>query len=362
MALAAAGCEGPRGDAGTAGGDGNQGPAGPAGPGGPAGPPGSGICTEFQLPGETFFPEGIALAGNGDLFVGSLTSGDIVAFEAAGDNPERAVFLDLGDDDIAGGVVGLLLVEDADERTFVACDSDVSNPKASTVVRIDVSDLSQPTPVLTSHALEPSVADGNVFCNDIAVDSAGSLYATDSFGGQILIIPDDAEDEAAATLWKADPALAGTARNPFGANGIVVLSDGTDEFVFVVNYALGTLHRIAIDPADGSAGDLVPVALTNGAGDTVTLSGPDGIKAFDDDNLIVVENGANKLSKITLGDAFGATPTGKITVLSSRLDVPTTVAIDGDSALVVEGQLDHLLNPSLGSAALPFCVSRVQVY
>jgi hypothetical protein len=239
---------------------------------------------------------------------------------------------------------------------------DLTNAKASSVVRIDVTDLAGPTPVLTSHPLAPSVADGSVLCNDIAVDSAGNLYATDSFGGQIQQILAGAADTTPATVWKADPALVGSESNPFGANGIAVLGDSGNEFVFVVNFALGTLHRIAIAADDGSAGDLVPVALTNSAGDTVTLAGPDGMKVIDDETLLVVENGANKLSKITLSDALGDSPTGKITVLSSRLDVPTTVAIDGDSALVVEGQLDHLLNPALGSAALPFCVSRVQIY
>jgi sugar lactone lactonase YvrE len=284
-----------------------------------------------------------------------------VYFEA---DSARAEFLDLAADDIAGGAVGILLVEEAAERTLAVCDSDPGNPKASSVVRIDVSDLAQPTPVLTTHALAPSVADGNVFCNDIAADAGGNLYATDSFGGQIMQILAGAADETAATLWKADPALAGNATNPFGANGIVVHGDGTNEFVFVVNFSLGTLHRIAIDPTDGSAGDLVAVALTNGQDEAVTLAGPDGLKVLDADTLLVVENGANSLTKITLSDAFGATPTGKTTVLSSRLDVPTTVAIgdQGESALVVEGQLDHLFDMTTGSPALPFCVSRVQVY
>jgi sugar lactone lactonase YvrE len=367
LALAAAGCEGPEGEAGNAGNNGDQGPAGPSGPagpqgpGGPAGAPGTGVCTEFQLPGEAFFPEGIALAEDGDVFVGSIPTGEIVAFDVDGDDPDHALFLDLEDTVIAGGAIGMLMVEGAG-RTLHVCDSvpDATNAKASRVVKIDVTDLDAPA-LETSHALVPSVEGGNVFCNDIATDAAGNLYATDSFGGQVQQILANAAADSPATVWKADPALQGSGQSPFGANGITVLTDGAAEFVFVVNSALGTLNRIAINP-DGTAGDVVTVALTNGTNQAVTLAGADGLKAIDNSTLLVVENQIRSVTKIVLTDAFGDAPAGKTTVLSSRLDVPTTLAIDGTSALVVESQLDHLLDSTQGAPQLPFCVSRVQIY
>jgi hypothetical protein len=369
MVLAAAGCSGDTGPAGDPGQDGDLGPVGPGGPigpGGPAGPegpPGAGICTEFQLPGESFFPEGIALAENGDVFVGSLTTGDIVVFDTGSADPDHAQFLALPDgQELKGGAVGMLLIEEGATRTLYVCDSipDPTMAQESQVVAIDVSDVGDPT-VVATYPLSKAAAADPVLCNDLAVDSDGNLFATDSLGGQILRVPAGAPSGDQAAQFSADAVLAGNATNPFGANGIVTLNDGTNDFVLVVNLSLGTLHRIAIN-ADGTAGATVPVALTNSAGETVTLTGPDGFKAIDNDTLIVVENGANSLTKVDLTDIFGAAPTGKTTVLSSRLDVPTTVAIDGTSALVVEGQLDHLLNPAIGDPSLPFCVSRVQIY
>jgi hypothetical protein len=269
--------------------------------------------------------------------------------------------LNLGVDAIAAGTIGMLLVEDADSRTLVACDS-IPNPadaKISRVVQIDVTDVANPA-VLSTNPLQAIDVDANVFCNDVAVDSAGNLYATDSFGGQVQRIA-AGEVDTDATPWFTDALLEGNVDNPFGANGIVVLGDGTNEFVFVVNFAEGTLNRIAIN-ADGTAGEIVTLALTNSLGEAVVLRGPDGLKAIDGSTLLVVENAGNSLTRIDLDDAFGAAPTGKTTVMSSRLDVPTTVAIDGSSALVVEGQLDHLLDPTIGPAALPFRVVRVQLY
>jgi sugar lactone lactonase YvrE len=365
MVLASAGCEGeegPEGQSGGSGPPGPQGPTGPAGPGGPAGPPGSGVCIDFQLPGEAFFPEGIALSSDGDVYVGSLTNGDLVVFPA---DDDHAQILNVPDDTVANGAVGLLLVQRDAQEILLACDSlpDTVNGKQSKVVAIDVTDNAAPD-VLGSHPLTAAAADATVFCNDLAEDSAGNLYVTDSLGGQVLRVPATVELGSGdpAALWSDDEVFAGAdAMNPFGANGIEVLGDGTNDFVFVVNFSKGTLLRVALN-ADGTPGAIVDVPLTNSAGDTVALRGPDGLKQFDNDTLIVVENGGNSLTKIDLSDPFGAAPVGKTTVLSSRLDVPTTVAIDGDSAVVVEGQLDHLLGVDPSAPSLPFCASRVQIY
>lgn len=369
LALAAAGCtgddgtDGAPGNAGAPGQDGADGPAGPAGPEGPQGPPGPGLLCSFQLPGDSFFPEGIALNGEtSDIYVGSLSSGDIARIP---DGTARAELLPLADDDLKNGAVGM--ITNAAGDTLFVCDAlpDPANATDGAVVAIDISDPANAA-VASTHAL-PTATDSTIFCNDIALDAAGNLYVTDSLGGQILTVSVDdiGTDGDAAVFLAADPKLTGPdADSPFGANGIATLADGDgNEFLFVVNYSNGTLHRVAIN-ADGTAGALVDVALSNDAGD-VTLQGADGLKVFDAaaGELVVVENAANSLSKIALDDAFGAAPTGKVTKISTRLDVPTTFAMDGDTAIVVEGQLDHLLDPvNAGPPSLPFCLANVEVY
>ncbi|WP_428262690.1 SMP-30/gluconolactonase/LRE family protein [Haliangium sp.] len=361
LALAAVGCAGEDGDIGAQGPDGPGGPTGPqgpAGPQGPEGPQGPGSTDEFQLPGANFFPEGIALADNGDLFVGSLSTGEIAVFPA---NSNHAQSLGLADADIAGGAVGMYITDDGTTRTLWACDGNAVTPAAAAVVAIDITDLANVSVTSTHKLIKADPAD-NVICNDLAVDSNGNVYLTDSLGGHIQRVPANAAADSDAEIWKSDAALQGAdpVDNPFGANGIVVLDDGSsNEFVFVVNFSTGTLNRIPIN-SDGTAGDLVEVAVTDQADQAVTLSGPDGLKVWDADTLIVVENTAGRLTKLSLGDAFGTTPTAKTTFLSTRLDAPTTFAIDGDSALVVEGQLDDLQGGT--PAELPFRVVRVQIY
>ena len=246
MVLASAGCDG---DAGASGQNGNPGPAGPQGPTGPQGPggapgaPGASACIDFQLPGEDFFPEGIALADDGDVYVGSLSTGAVVVFP--GDS-KRAEFLSVPDDTFANGAVGLLLVQRGAQEILLACDSlpDTVNGKVSQVVAIDVTDNASP--------------DVPVFCNDLAEDSDGNLYITDSLGGQILRIPTGVElgNNIPAGLWSDDAVFAALdANNPFGANGIEVLGAGANQFVFVVNFSKGTLLRAAIG-ADSAGDDL----------------------------------------------------------------------------------------------------------
>lgn len=360
LALAAAGCDGDQGPAGTDGSNGPQGPQGPEGPEGPEGPQGPGAFNEFHLPGVDFFPEGIALADNGDIFVGSITKGEIVVFPS---DSARAQSLSLPEEAFANGAVGLLLVEDDTSRTLYACDGvpDTLGGPDSRIVVIDVTDIDNAS-VIDTHDVTKGDPNDPGFCNDLAVDAAGNIYATDSFGGQIARVPADAEAGAAAERWKfGEPALEGN-ENPFGANGIVVHADGDgNEFVFVVNLAKGSLHRVAINE-DGSAGDLVDIEVTDLSDPEtpIELDGPDGMKVLDDGTLVVVENSGGNLVKIDLEDAFGEAPKGVRTPLSTRLDAPTTVAIDGDSALVVEGQLDDLGGGT--QPEIPFRVVRVQLF
>ena len=348
-ALAAIGCTG---DPGATGAGGDIGPTGPEGPAGPQGPAGaSGLPLVIQLPGTGFFPEGIAQDVAGNFYVGSATTGQVIKASLAGTELRAGAFVA---GELAGAAIGMVVDEDL--GALWVCDSNPVNPTASALVAFDTGDGSK----VATHTI-PTTA--SVFCNDAALDDSNNVYFTDSFGGRVLRIPEaDRLTDNSAADWKVDAALAGIDANaPFGANGIVHLGG----FIYVLNYAKGTLSQITIN-GDGTAGELKDVALSDGTA-AYTIAGGDGMKVLDADSLIVVENLGNRLIQIDLADVAN-TPTGTVTTLATRLDVPTTVALDlgtpgEESAFVVESQFDHLFTPDVaGPPALPFGVVQVHLF
>ena len=177
---------------------------------------------------------------------------------------------------------------------------------------------------------------GGGFCNDIAIDADGNVYATDSFAPRILTLPAGGD---ALEIWLEDERFGGKG---FNLNGIEV--DGDD--LYTVKSNTGQLFQIPIGK-DGSAGKAVEVPLDR------ALQTPDGLRLEASGSLIVVE-GVGQLTRITLG---GSVP--ELTVVRDGLDGPTTATLVGDSAWVVEGQLVHLIDPKSGSPDLPFKVVRV---
>ncbi len=364
LSFAATGCEGDVGPAGANGtngdngNDGNDGADGAQGPEGPQGQPGLGsLPLAIQLPTEDFYPEGIAVGDNA-LYVGSITSGQIIRAPFSPNGTLRAQpLIDAGQFD--NGAIGMIEVA----GNLWVCDADPFMGEQSKLINFDISDPLNASKVASFDFQVP--AGGQGFCNDVAVDPDGNIYATDSFGGRIVrVAAADTDADGNVEEWLKDDLLAGNEMNPFGANGIVY----HEGVLVVVNFSKGTVVLVPIDDADGSAGTPISVALTNAKDEAVTLQGPDGVKVLDaaNDVLILVEGGGSgALTKVSLSELDTAAPKGAVEVIASRLDVPTTVAVDLNegAAYVVEGQLDHLFTPDdVGPPQLPFGVVRVDLF
>lgn len=126
----------------------------------------------------------------------------------------------------------------------------------------------------------------------------------------------------------------------FNLNGIAY-DDGA---IYVLRYQTGTLHRIAVK-ADGTAGEVADITLPKPA------TGADGLTALGSGRFLIVSGGG--LTAGSRGALLGVkVKDGAATmdVIASDLNVPTTVAVKGNAAYVVEGQLDHLFDPSAGPA------------
>src|SRR6476646_502067 len=107
-------------------------------------------------------------------------------------------------------------------------------------------------------------------CNDMAVASDGTVYATESFANRIHRLRPGAKE---LDLWvAADPQLA-------GVDGIAILADGS---VYVNTFFAGRIFRIAVK-ADGSAGALEPIDTS------LPLTRPDGLRSVGPQTLVQAE-------------------------------------------------------------------------
>ena len=136
-------------------------------------------------------------------------------------------------------------------------------------------------------------------CNDIALDAAGNIFVTESSIGQVLRV--DAANALIQDSLQPFVVSAGIAANGgVGANGLVL----TGGALFVANTTAGTIVRFDPAAADVAATEVI-VNVTEGDVANTLLSGPDGLLALSDTELLVVENGLfgaglNRLVKLTL--------------------------------------------------------------
>ncbi len=280
--------------------------------------------TAISLPGTGFAPEGITADSDGNLYVGSLTQGRIVKIDP--DSNVITEFAGAG----ANGMVSVIGLHAVGETVY-ACSSD---PGASTLTGTAPTALVAFNRTTGSTAGRYELPDGGGFCNDLAELPDGTILATDSFAPRIYALKPGAKQ---LEIWLDDAQFAGEG---FNLNGIAY-DDGA---VYVLRYNTGTLHRISVED-DGSAGAVTNVVLT------AAITSPDGLTGLGGGRFLIVEGGGltagvrGALLGITLHDGKAVVET-----ISPDLNVPTTAAVIGDTAYVVEGQLDHLFDPKAGPA------------
>lgn len=278
---------------------------------------------DIELPGEAFYPEGVAAYGE-LLFVGSAATGEIVRADSCSGTVE--ILVPAGN---LPGAIGLRV--DAARNILWACAFDSTQEEFSSLNAFDLDSGKH----LGAHSWE-----NPGFCNDVALDDKGNVYATDSYGHRIVrVASKDALGDTAVETWLADPAFVVPA-GEIGLNGITWEAG----LLRVVTTADGRLLEVSIE-GDGSPG---AVTVTGKAG---TLAGPDGMIPHEG-GLLMVEGVATRLSLVDPDDLT-------VTPVAEGFDFPTTVAVIGDTAWVAEAQFDHLLGLDPAPPTLPFRVRRV---
>lgn len=287
------------------------------------GPAGPADVAQLELPGAAYYPESVSAASDGTLYVGSVGTGQVVRFAPGATAAEVLV------PPSPGTAVAGVLVDESGGALYY-CANDQAGKAPPTLRSVGLRDGA-------ARGAWPFPAPG--FCNDLAFDGARRLYVTDSGGKIYRLLP----SAAALAPFSADPALAPSSPQGFGADGVVWDGEGA---LLVNTFSDPALLRIPIG-ADGSAGPAARIAVSP------ALGSPDAMRLLGPGRLLVVE-GAGRLSEVTLS---GAAATAR--VLADGLDSPTSVATYGRQAWVSEGQLGHFLGLVSGPPKTPFVLRRV---
>ena len=268
------------------------------------------------------FPESLTATASGDLIIGSSAKGAIYRAPAGGAKAELWI------DPKTSGMIGVFGVfADEASHTLYACSLPFGAPP----------DQADALSALRAFDLETGAAKGDyplpggakALCNDIAVGKDGTAYVSETRGGRVLRLKPGG---AQLTEWTQDARLA-------AIDGIAVGGDGA---VYVNTVTTGRMFRIPV-AADGAAGAIVELQPT------MTLGGPDGLRAIGGGRFLQAENGAGRVSEVTVsGDKAIVTPlkTGGPGLTSAVLAKGTVWAINAKFAYRRDPALkDHDPNP-----------------
>jgi sugar lactone lactonase YvrE len=293
--------------------------------------------TQIVLPGNDFYPEGIAVASDNTLYVGSVTTGQIIQVKPGSGEAEDFV----APKAIVTGVVGLYVQRD--QKYLWLCSNVFGTTDAPQLIAVDL----QTAKAAHRHTFPAKAGAGSGFCNEIAEDSAGNIYATDSVIGRIIRVKADRREvDESAEVFVSAPEL-DPAQGQFGLNGIAY--DGQSS-LYGVKTGDGKLFRIPIT-ASGAAGSPQAITLDK------ALLGPDGLKYVEGVGLIVAEQYGKAVASI----ALSADGRGTVARFQEGLADPSSLEIAEESVWVSEGQLSTLVTPNAPPPTLPFKVSRVQL-
>lgn len=280
----------------------------------------------YPIPGDTFFPEGIAYdALKGVFYTGSIGNGDILKVDVQ--TGETSLFAS-GSTQGRPTCNGLKL--DAKGRLWVCGGTrnkiQVLNPDGSLLKSWDLSSFS---------------ATG--FINDCILDN-NYVYFTDSWNQQVYrtSVAEKEPGEMERWLTFTDAQIPYTP-GAVNANGIAMTPDGN--YLILVVSSTGKLYRISI--SDKSSTEIQLNTLVP-AGDGLWLENSTLYVSRNVTNLIFPVTLTNDYSQGTVGAGFG-----------ENLLFNTTMAKAGPYFLVVNGQLNRRSGPT--PPVLPFSVSRVSI-
>jgi sugar lactone lactonase YvrE len=275
----------------------------------------------ITVPG--LFPEGMQYdATNQAFLVSSITTGNVGRVK----DDNTYTVLAAGQTTGIVSAVGLRL-DDARTRVLVAA-SDATTGSVAKLVSLN-RDNGAVNFSVDLGALRPS-ASGH-FANDIAVDTQGNSYVTDSFAPVIYKVT----AQGVASVFLDDARLAAVP-GAFGLNGLVFHDDAAGGYLLVAKTDAGTFFKVPLSN---------PASFTTVATTGLDLRGADGVLLQDDNTLQVVAGTQGKVYRLTTSNNWtSATLAGTFVATSAG---PTAVARRaGADSYVLYGNLAAMTAPT----------------
>jgi hypothetical protein len=262
------------------------------------------------------YPESITALSDGTLINGSVKG---IVYRAPGAQTQATPWIRSTPENGMLAILGVL----GDERsnTLWLCSAPMPAPiappsagKVSSLMTFDLQSGKQKT-------VYPFPAPASA-CNDVAVDSDGTAYATDTPNGRIFKV---APGSKTLELYAQDDKLK-------GIDGIAFSGDGTMYVNIVTRGALVRIDR----KADRSFGGLTELKLSE------PVKGPDGMRLISGNRFLLAEGTGGRIDEITIsGD------TANVRVLKDGLNSPPGVTLSGNTVYAVEGKIGYLFDPNL---------------
>lgn len=286
--------------------------------------------TNVSIPTPRFFPEGVTVDTAGNFYVGSMDLGSIQKVAAGTTTP--APFIAAG----TNGLVSVIgLYAHTASNTLWVCSSDAGNGqlRGSAPVALKSFNLtsgaardSYAWPAPTTPLTPAAGVTVNGFCNDITMDAAGNVYATDSLYPRVLRL---AAGGTALTQWVTSTVFP---QDQWHLNGIDI--DPAGDNIYVVENHPGALYRIPIT-GTGAAGTVVQIVAQR------PFYSPDGLKVLNPTTLAIAEgSGGMAIVDLTAGN------TARLRNISTGFDQVATFAMWAGAAWLVENQGDHFWDPT----------------
>lgn len=282
------------------------------------------------------YPEGVDYdAANKRFLVTSLHEG--VISEVKADGSTKVVF----QDPAMVSAIGIRI--DAARDRVLVCNSDpgasIHTKKENQGKLAGLAAFQLSTGKLIKYVDLGALAAGGHFCNDIALDSAGNVYATDSFSPIIYKI----DPNYTATIFVQNERFKGEG---FNLNGIVV----KDDYLIVAKYNEGVLFKFPLN----EPGKFSEVKIDQ------KLVGADGLLWAADGALIAICNlQTNKVFKLTSTDNWvSAKVVGSVD--TGNVFATTGVNINGNIH-VLYAMLHVLFNPETKVHTETFTINKLKL-